>query len=45
MNNVKGIHAEDLIWDDFERVLKNKYLSERYYDDITKDFYELQMFL
>ena len=27
----------------FERLFKNKYLSERYYDDRAKEFYELQM--
>lgn len=43
MNNVKGIQEEVLIWDYFERIFKNKYLSERYYDDISKDFYQLHM--
>jgi len=32
-----------LIWDDFERFFKNKYFSERYYDDKAKEFYGLQM--
>lgn len=43
MKNVKGIQEEELIWDYFERLFKKKYLSERYYDDIAKEFYELQM--
>jgi len=30
-------------WHAFERLLKKKYLSERYYDDRAKEFYELQI--
>ena len=33
VNNVKGIREEELIWDEFERLFKKKYLFERYYDD------------
>ena len=32
-----------MIWDEFERLFKKKYLSERYYDDKAKECYELQM--
>ena len=32
-----------MIWHKFERLLKKKYLSERYYDDRAKEFYELRM--
>jgi len=32
-----------LIWDEFERLFKKKYLSKRYYGDIDKEFYELQV--
>lgn len=42
VKNVKGIWEEELIWDEFKRHLKKKYLSERYYDDRDKEFYELQ---
>ena len=41
MKNVKGIREEELVWDEFERLFKKKYLSERYYDDKAKEFYEL----
>lgn len=41
MNNVKGMHEGDLTWHVFERLFKKKYLSERYHDDIAKEFYEL----
>lgn len=43
VKNVRGIQKEKLMWDKFERLLKNNYLSERYYDDRAKDFYELQI--
>ncbi len=43
VKNVKGIHEEDLTWHAFERLFKEKYLSERYYDEKAKDFYELWM--
>jgi len=43
VKNVKGIHEDDLTRHEFERILKKKYLSERYFDDIAKEFYELQI--
>jgi len=43
VKNVKGIWEDDLILDELERLFKKKYLSERYYDEIAKDFYNLQM--
>lgn len=32
-----------MIWDEFERLFKKNYLSEMYYDDRDKEFYEPQM--
>lgn len=43
VNNIKRIREEGVILDDFERLLKEKYLFERYYDDKVKEFYELKM--
>ena len=43
MKNVKGIREDELTWDEFERLFKNKYLLVRYYDDKDKEFYELQV--
>jgi len=43
VKNVKGIHEEYLTWHAFERLFKKKYFSERYYGNITKEFYELQI--
>lgn len=36
VNNVRGIHEEELTWNEFERLFMKKYLSERYYDDKAK---------
>lgn len=41
VKNVKDIREEELIWDEFERLFKKKYLSERYYDDKDTKFYKL----
>jgi len=43
VKNVRDIDEEDLTWSEFEQLFKEKYLSERYFDDITKEFYELRM--
>lgn len=43
VNNVKGIHEEDLSWREFERLFKNKYLLERYFDERDKESYEFWM--
>eukprot|EP00253_Pinus_taeda_P011986 PITA_11986 len=43
VKNVKDIHEEVLTWSEFERIFRMKYISERYYDDKVKKFYELKM--
>lgn len=43
VNNIKDIHEDELTWHVFEKLFKKKYLSERYYDDRSKEFYELRM--
>jgi hypothetical protein len=40
--NVKGIH-EDMSWKHFEKYFKKNYLSEKYFDGKTKEFYELKL--
>jgi len=32
-----------LIWEEFERLFRKKYLPERYYDGKAKEFYKLKM--
>jgi hypothetical protein len=41
--NVKGIYAKELSWKQFEKYFKKKYLSETYYDENTKEFYEIKL--
>lgn len=43
VNNVIGIREEKLTLDDFERLFRKKYISERYCDGKAKEFYELKM--
>ena len=43
MKNVRGIHEDKLTWNEFERLFKEKYLSERYFDDRARELYELKM--
>eukprot|EP00253_Pinus_taeda_P009443 PITA_09443 len=37
------LRTDDLSWNEFKRIFRKKYLSERYYDDKAKEFYELNM--
>jgi hypothetical protein len=39
---VKEIHEKDLSWKQFGKYFK-KYLSERYYNENTKEFYEVKL--
>jgi hypothetical protein len=43
LRNMKGIHENYLSWKQFDKYLKKKYLSEKYYDGKTKEFYELKL--
>jgi hypothetical protein len=43
LKNVKGIHKEDLSWERFEKYFRKKYLSKKYFDEKTKEFYELKL--
>jgi len=43
LRNMKGIHETELSWKQFEKYFNKKYLSERYYDERTKEFYELKL--
>jgi hypothetical protein len=43
LKNVKGIHEEDLSWEWFEKYFRKKYLSEKYFNKKTKEFYELKL--
>jgi hypothetical protein len=43
LKNVKGVCEEDLSWERFEKYFRKKYLSEKYFDEKTKEFYELKL--
>jgi hypothetical protein len=43
LRNVKGIMRRSCLGEKFEKYFKKKYLSERYYDEKTKEFYELKL--
>jgi hypothetical protein len=43
LKNVKGVCEEDLSWEWFEKYFRKKYLSEKYFDEKTKEFYELKL--
>jgi hypothetical protein len=43
LKNVKGIHEEDLSWERFERYFKKKYLSKKYFNEKTNEFYEIKL--
>lgn len=42
LKNVKGIRKEEFSWKEVKEFFKNKYLSERYFDNKAKEFYELR---
>jgi hypothetical protein len=43
LKNMKGVREEDLSWEQFEKYFRKKYLSEKYFDEKTKEFYELKL--
>lgn len=43
VKRVKGIKTKELSLHEFKRFFRKKYLSEIYYDDKAKEFYELNM--
>ena len=40
---MKGVRKEDLSWKQFEKYFWKKYLSEKYFDEKAKEFYELKL--
>jgi len=43
LRNVKGVYEKDLSWKQFEKYFRKKYLSKKYFDEKTKEFYELKL--
>ena len=40
---VKKINERHIMWKQFQKYFKQKYLSDRYYDDKIKEFHELRL--
>ena len=43
LKRVKGIKEKNVNWSTFKRYFKNKFLSEQYYEEREKEFYELKL--
>lgn len=42
--DVKGIAEDNLTWGEFEKLFKNQYLFEWYYDNKAREFYDLRIY-
>ena len=40
---VRKISERKIVWKQFQKYFKEKYLSDRYYDDKIKEFHELRL--
>ena len=40
---VKSINEKKIVWKLFQKYFKQKYLSDRYYDDKIKEFHEMRL--
>lgn len=43
LKNIIGITKNSLNWNKFERLFREKYVLDNYYDKKVKEFYELKM--
>ena len=43
LKRVKGIREKNINWSTFKKYFKKKFLSEQYYEESTKEFYELKL--
>ena len=43
LKRVKGIREKNINWSTFKKYFKNKFLSEQYYEERAKEFYELKL--
>ena len=43
LRQVKKINERKIVWKQFKKYFKQKYLSDRYYDDKIKEFHELRL--
>lgn len=40
---VKGVSEHTITWEKFQRYFKERYLTERFYDEKTREFHDLQL--
>eukprot|EP00253_Pinus_taeda_P032966 PITA_32966 len=40
---VKGVTEQSITWDSFQRFFKERYLTERFYDEKAREFHDLQL--
>ena len=40
---MKNINERNIVWKQFQKYFKQKYLSDRYYDDNIKEFHEMRL--
>ena len=43
MKRIKYIREKNINWSTFKKYFKNKFLSEQYYEERAKEFYELKL--
>ena len=43
IKRVKGIKEKNINWITFKKYFKNKFLSEQYYEEQAKEFYDLKL--
>ena len=43
LKKVKGIRDKNVNWSTFKKYFKKKFLSEQYYEETEKEFYELKL--
>ena len=43
LKQVNKINERNIVWKQFKKYFKKKYLSDRYYDDKIKEFHELRL--
>ena len=43
LKRVKGIREKNINWSTFKKYFKKKFLSEQYYEERAKEFYELKL--
>ena len=40
---VRGVSEQDVTWEMFQRYFKEKYLTERFYDEKAREFHDLRL--